>query len=68
MPWEFWRLTVREFWIKYEAFRRAEDRREAELIRQDLRTTPMKAKDRNILNRQANALKRYPVKRWLRSR
>jgi hypothetical protein len=66
MPWDFWRLTVREFWLKHDAFIRSEGRAEAALIRQALRRGRYKEKDRNALNRQANQLNRYPVKRWLR--
>jgi len=64
-PQAFWSLTVREFWIKHAAFTRAEDRRESALIRHALRTQSYKSKDRNQLNRAANALKRYPRKAWL---
>lgn len=66
MPTQFWALLVREFWIKYEAFRRAEDRREALMLHQVTLSTPMKDKDRNALKQRANRLTRYPVKRWLR--
>jgi hypothetical protein len=64
-PRVFWSLTVREFWIKYRAFIRAEDRAEASVMRQALRTQHYKKADRNALSRAANALRRYPVKRWL---
>ena len=64
-PLAFWSLTIREFWIKHAAFTRAEDRRESAMIRHALRTQSYKAKDRNQLNRAANALKRYPRKSWL---
>jgi hypothetical protein len=65
-PDVFWNLTKREFDIKVDAFKRAEDRRESALIRQALRTAPYKAKDRNVMQREANRLRRYPVKPWLK--
>lgn len=65
-PRVFWSLLVREFWIKYDAFRRAEDRREALMLNQVVLSTHMKEKDRNAMKRRANLLTRYPVKRWLR--
>jgi hypothetical protein len=64
-PLVFWSLTVREFWIKYRAFIRAEDRAESAWLRHALRTQRYKKADRNQIARAANALKRYPVKRWL---
>lgn len=66
-PEVFWQLTKREFDIKFEAFRRAEDRQESARIRQALRTAPYKAKDRAAMQREANRLRRYPVKPWLKS-
>lgn len=66
-PAAFWSLTIREFWIKHAAFTRAEDRLEAVFIRQALRTQSYKSKDRNALNRSANALRRYPRKKWLQA-
>lgn len=65
MPWDFWRLTVREFWLKHDAFVREENRKEAAWIRQAVRTKRYKAADKNTLLRAANSLKRYPVKPWL---
>lgn len=65
MPEQFWRLTVREFWIKHDGFTRAEGRAESALIRQALRTSRYKEPDRNAMNREANRLKRYPLKPWL---
>lgn len=64
-PDVFWRLTPREFWIKYEAFIRSEDRRESEWLRHALRTASYKDNARRKMERAANALKRYPVKPWL---
>lgn len=66
MPWEFWRLTVREFWIKHDAFVREENRNEAAWMRQAARTTRMKEQHKNALIRGANWLKRYPEKPWLK--
>jgi hypothetical protein len=66
-PDVFWRLEKREFDLKVDAFKRAEERRESALIRQALRTASYKAKDRNEMQRAANRLRRYPVKPWLKS-
>jgi hypothetical protein len=67
MPEQFWALTVREFWIKFEAFARSESRAEAALIRQALRLGNYKKGDRAAMTRDATALRRYPVKPWLES-
>lgn len=65
-PDVFWRLTMREFGMKYDAFVRAEDRRESAMLRQALRTVSgYKKADRMKMERAANMLKRYPVKPWL---
>lgn len=64
-PRVFWRLTPHEFWIKWRAFTRAEDRAESARIRQALRTTQLSDGDRRKLERNADALKRYPLKKWL---
>jgi hypothetical protein len=50
-----------------DGFKRAEDRRESELIRQALRTASYKKADRAEMQRNANRLRRYPVKQWLKS-
>ena len=65
MPEQFWTLTVREFWMKHEAFRRAEDRQESLMLRHAMRTTKYKTGDRRRMERDANALRRYPVKPWI---
>lgn len=65
MPWEFWHLTVREFWIKHDAFIRDEGRKESAWLRHAVRTKRFKASDKNALIKEANRLKRYPVKPWL---
>lgn len=66
MPWDFWRLTVREFWLKHDAFVREENRKEAAQLYQTAQiATRMKGQHRNQLIRAANSLKRYPVKPWL---
>lgn len=65
-PQDFWSLTVREFWIKHDAFVRAEDRAESAWLRQALRTKRYKDRERNAMTKEANRLKRYPVKSWLR--
>lgn len=68
-PDRFWSLTVREFWIKYRAFVRAENRLESLFIRQALRTTGGKKTDpgRVKMERVANQLRQYPVKPWLKA-
>lgn len=65
MPEQFWRLTVREFWMKHDAFVRAEGRAESAWIRNALRTKQYKAPVRSQMQQQANRLKRYPLKPWL---
>jgi len=64
-PEQFWTLTVREFWIKHAAFSRAEDRAESALIRQALRLGHFKKGTANQMERYANALKRYPIMKWV---
>lgn len=65
---DFWSLTYREFLLKHAAFSRAEDRAEAAMIRQALRLGSFKDKDHRAFVRAAHALRRYPVKAWLRNR
>ena len=67
MPEQFWSLTPREFWIKYRAFVRRENRAESTQIRQALRTTGGKPSARAKLERAANSLRQYPVKPWLKT-
>lgn len=64
-PDAFWSLLVREFWIKHRAFERAEDRARSLVIQLAAMTGHYNEKDRGRLERQANLLRRYPVKRWL---
>lgn len=67
MPAQFWSLTVREFWIKHAAFSRAEDRRRSLMLEQVSFVAPKQKKaDQNALIRNANVLRRYPVKPWLK--
>jgi len=61
----FWSLTFREFGMKQRAFARAEDRRRALVIQLAAMTGQYSETDRAKLERQANILRRYPVKRWL---
>jgi len=61
----FWSLTFREFGIKERAFIRAEDRKRALVIQLAAMTGQYTETQRSTLERQANALRRYPVKRWL---
>lgn len=65
-PDVFWSLTAREFWIKHAAFARSEDRMRSWFIELAVLTGQFKEKDRNALRRQINALRRYPIKQWLR--
>lgn len=66
MPDAFWSLTVREFWLKHAAFSRAEDRAESARVRQALRLGHFENATAAQLHRHANALKRYPIKPWLK--
>lgn len=67
MPWDFWRLTFREFHLKHAAFLRAEDRTKALMFEHVSVTVPRKsASDQEKLERHVNYLRRYPVKRWLK--
>jgi hypothetical protein len=66
-PELFWSLTVREFWIKHAAFKRAEDRRRSLVLEHALMTQSYKPKDKRSLTQAMHALRRYPVKRWLLS-
>jgi hypothetical protein len=62
----FWSLTFREFGIKERAFTRAEDRKRALVVQlAAMIGSGYSEADRRTLERQANALRRYPVKRWL---
>ncbi len=65
MPTEFWSLTKREFDIKFRAFTRAEDRKRALVVQLAAMTGHYTDKDRHTLERQANQLRRYPLKKWL---
>lgn len=64
MPDQFWSLTVREFWIKHDAFIRKENRFKAAMIRHGLRTTNYKKNVAMQLEQMAMALERYPLKPW----
>jgi len=58
---------VREFWIKHEAFARAEDRARSLVLEHVFLTSPRaNASQTNALRRNVNALRRYPVKSWLK--
>lgn len=65
MPDQFWSLTVREFWLKHEAFARAEDRQRALLFEHAMTSKRPSRKEQALLQRSINALRRYPLKRWL---
>lgn len=66
MPDQFWALTVREFWIKFRAFVRAENRAEATNIRHALRTSGGDMNSRRKLQEAANQLRQYPMKPWIK--
>ena len=61
----FWSLTFREFGIKERAFIRAEDRKRALIVQLAAMIGQYSESDRGKLERQANALRRYPIKKWL---
>lgn len=65
MPDQFWGLTVREFHLKYAAFKRAENRKHSLVIRLAAMTANYKKADRQKLERDAHALMQYPVRSWL---
>jgi hypothetical protein len=67
MPAQFWSLTVREFWLKWHAYARTEDRRRSLLFEYLGMTASaqMKPSDRSKVWRSVNQLRRYPLKRWL---
>lgn len=67
-PWDFWRLTYREFNVKHAAFSRAEDRQRSLVLEHSLVSVPgRKKQDTTRLQQMVNALRRYPVKQWLQS-
>lgn len=66
-PVAFWSLNVREFWIKHRAFTRAEDRARSLVLEHAAIVGHFKDKDKKALTKSVNALRRYPVKRWLMS-
>lgn len=65
-PDVFWSLLLRDFHIKHAAFQRQEDRTRSLVLELAAMTGQFKDKDRNQLRRNVNALRRYPVKRWLK--
>lgn len=65
-PRDFWSLTVREFWIKHDAFKRAEDRARSLVFEHVSLSVHRKERHQNAIVRQVNALRRYPVKPWLK--
>jgi hypothetical protein len=66
-PDVFWGLLLREFEIKFGAYQREQDRQRSLFLELALMTGQFKDKDRAQLRRSVNALRRYPVKRWLKS-
>ena len=65
MPEQFWRLTYREFSLKHEAFMRHEDRMKALIFEHSLMGGGRDEQKELALQRQINALRRYPIKPWL---
>jgi hypothetical protein len=65
MPDQFWSLTLREFWLKFDGFARAEDRRRGLIFEHALMVGRGDQKQQRQLQRGVNALRRYPLKRWL---
>lgn len=64
-PEAFWDLTLREFWIKYRAFTRAESRARALLFEIALMVAPANKKAQRARADAVNALRQYPLKQWL---
>lgn len=65
MPAEFWSLTVAEFHIKHGAFVRSEDRKLSLVYQLASMVAMADQKARDIMLKNANTLKRYPIKPWL---
>lgn len=65
MPAEFWTLTLREFFIKHEAFKRAEDRAKSLVYLLAGMIGQFKENDLQRVRNNAMALRRYALKRWL---
>jgi hypothetical protein len=63
-PEAFWSLTVREFWIKFAAFQRRENRAMHRLARLALLTTRYKTEVRHP-EQLVGSPSRYPMKAWL---
>lgn len=68
MPEQFWRLTLREFWIKYEGFLRAENRAKALVGLNALLTVPYPKERRPSSPGQVLGWRKpvplYPVQTW----
>ena len=67
MPDQFWSLLVREFHLKHAAFMRSEDRLLALIREHSMISVGRDDQGQLKLQRQINALRRYPIKAWLRS-
>jgi hypothetical protein len=65
MPEQFWSLTFKEFLLKWAAFARAEDRQRSLVLEHAVMTGQYSEKQRGVMRRGVNALRRYPIKRWL---
>lgn len=64
-PKEFWGLQPREFWIKHRAFIRAEARQRALVWEHATVVKPAAKGKADPRQRNVNALRRYPIKKWL---
>lgn len=70
MPAQFWALTVRQFWIKYRAFIRAENRQLRRMAQSALMTDGDKYKKHmrtpeKLLGAGGRPMNLYPVKKWI---
>lgn len=65
MPEQFWRLTVREFNLKWDAFSRHDDRQRALMLEHASLVGNYDDRQRAKMTRLVNQLRRYPIKRWL---
>lgn len=64
-PRVFWSLTVREFWIKHAAWKRADDRERSRVYLLASLIGHFKEQDLNKVRQTEMALRRYPLKKWL---
>lgn len=65
MPEHFWSLTVREFYLKWNAHVRTEDQRRSLIFEHAMMTGRFDRQEKAAIQRDINRLRRYPLKRWL---